>query len=258
MTRRFIRENLVLTFTYTVLYHKSGMIGVFQHLFDDKVLEFTILLYLLYLKRTCLPAFQLLIPYLSQIDFGHPPKDACELVVLCNWGENNTHFTSPYNLLTQVLYDLKLEWEKKERPPNVCIKLASNKCDHDCGRAKVAALCLSILQTALCVMFPAANRTELSWAWLGLRALPKENQPARTVRSAPTRGDTLDKLNSDKSARQYDLNHGRYFLSTLCHISAPAGLILSATWLFKKQGMMKEWEVSVTGLTRVRRRTSFD
>lgn len=104
----------------------------------------------------------------------------------------------------------------------------------------------------------ALNRTDLSWTWLGLWALPEESQPAHTVRSAPTRGDTLDKLNSDKSACQYDLNHGRYFLSASCHIASPAGLALSATWLLKKRGMMKEWEVSVTGLTRGRKRTSFD
>lgn len=111
---------------------------------------------------------------------------------------------------------------------------------------------------AVTVYWSEQNRTELSRACLGLYALPKESQPAPTVRSAPTRGDTLDKLNSDKSACQYDLNHGRYFLSTSCHISAPAGLILSATWLEKKQWMMKEWEVSVTGLTRGRKGTSFD
>lgn len=82
------------------------------------------------------------------------------------------------------------------------------------------------------------SRTELSQA--GTLSLPEESQLAHTVRSAPTRVDTLDKLNSDKSACQYDLNHGPYFLSALCHIAAPAGLILSSTWLFKKQGMMKE------------------
>lgn len=75
------------------------------------------------------------------------------------------------------------------------------------------------------------NTTELSCACLELYALPKESPPAYAVRSAPTRGDTLDKLNSDKSACQYDLNHGRYILSTLCHISAPAGLTWSAMWL---------------------------
>lgn len=107
-------------------------------------------------------------------------------------------------------------------------------------------------------LHPQLNRTELSWSWQKLWSLPEESQPAHTVRSAPTRGDTLDKLNSDKSACQYDLNHGRYFLSALCHIAAPTGLILSATWIFKKQGMMKEWELTVTGLTCERKRTSFD
>lgn len=102
------------------------------------------------------------------------------------------------------------------------------------------------------------SRGELSWVCLGLYVLPKESRPARAVRSAPTRGDTLDKLNSDKSACQYDLNRGRYLLSTLCHISAPAGLILPATWLWYKRGMIKEWEVSVAGLTRGRKGTSFD
>lgn len=55
----------------------------------------------------------------------------------------------------------------------------------------------------------------------GIRPRQAESGPARTVRSAPTRGDTLDKLNSDKSACQDDLKHGRYLLSMLCHISVP-------------------------------------
>lgn len=102
------------------------------------------------------------------------------------------------------------------------------------------------------------SRSELSRACLGRSVLPAESQPARAVRSAPTRGDTLDKLNSDKSACQYDLNRGRYFLSTSCHISAPSGLILPATWLGYGRRMIKEWKVSVAGLTRGRKGTGFD
>lgn len=99
------------------------------------------------------------------------------------------------------------------------------------------------------------RRTELGWDGA---PSPAEGQPHHTVISAPTRGDTLDKLNSDKSACQYDLNRGCYFLSTLCHIAAPVGLLLSAVWLFKKQWVMKEWEQSVTDLTCWRKRTYFD
>lgn len=108
--------------------------------------------------------------------------------------------------------------------------------------------------------FPVAtvNRADLSRASLGRSVLPAESQPARAVRSAATRGDTLDKLNSDKSACQYDLNRGRYFLSTSCHISAPSGLILPATWLGYGRRMIKEWKVSVAGLTCGRKGTGFD
>ncbi len=48
-----VDKNIGFGFSYTVLYHESEMIGAFQQLFYDKVLEFNIFLYTIYLKRTC-------------------------------------------------------------------------------------------------------------------------------------------------------------------------------------------------------------
>lgn len=112
----------------------------------------------------------------------------------------------------------------------------------DACPVSVVSLLLSELYGSQCREFAVVtvSRSELSGACLGRSVLPADSQPARAVRSAPTRGDTLDKLNSDKSACQYDLNRGRYFLSTSCHISAPSGLILPATWLGYGRKMIKE------------------